>query len=63
MRGLLLIAVAAAVFAGCGGSTTPDCNYTLSITSQSIASGGGPGNLTLTKTAGSCGWTASSDVS
>jgi hypothetical protein len=43
--------------------TSTTCNYTLNFTSQSIGASGGAGAIVVTRTTGSCGWTASSDAS
>jgi Putative binding domain, N-terminal/Viral BACON domain len=38
------------------------CSFTISPTSQSIASGGGPGTASVTASSGSCQWTATSSA-
>jgi len=63
---LVLLAVVAA--SACSKNNSPatpsaTCTYTLSSTSQSPASSGGTFNVTITKTAGSCTWAASSNAS
>ena len=69
-RAILVIVALFAPVWGCSKDSTPEtptptpaasCNYTLSITSQSVAAGGGSGTSVLTRTSGSCGWTAASD--
>jgi hypothetical protein len=45
-----------------GAPTTTQCNYEISPTSRTFASGGGSGPVSVTAGAG-CGWTAASDAS
>jgi hypothetical protein len=63
---IALLAVASAV-ACCKNESptnpTQTCTYTASSTSQSPSASGGPFSVTLTRTAGSCTWAASSNAS
>src|SRR2546425_1024227 len=68
MRGcrIVLLALGVATAWGCGNTpvqSTTTCNYTLSSTSQSADAGGGSSSINVTRTSGTCGWTAQSDAS
>jgi hypothetical protein len=63
---ILLFALCAATVGGCESNnpvqSTP-CNYTLSSTSHSAAAEGGASSVNVTRTSGTCGWTAQADAS
>ena len=64
---ILLLALAVATAGGCTHNNNPvqstPCNYTLSSTSQSPAAEGGASSVNVTRTSGTCGWTAQADAS
>jgi hypothetical protein len=64
---ILLFALGLATVGGCSNDKNPvqstPCNYALSSTSQSPAAEGGTSSVTVTRSSGSCGWTATSDAS
>ena len=68
-RSLILLPVLFAI--GCSKQSTPSpspsppaaCVYTVSSATQAATSGGGSFSLTITKTSGTCNWTATSDAS
>ncbi len=62
---VLIALVGASACSKSESPTTPStaCNYTLSSTSQSPGASGGPFTVTVTKTAGSCTWAATSNAS
>ena len=64
--GILLIALCVASVWGCNDSSSvqaPTCNYTLSSTTQSATAEGGASSINVTRTSGTCGWTAQADAS
>ncbi len=63
---ILLFALGLATVSGCSNDKNPvqsTCNYALSSTSQSPGVEGGTSTVTVTRSSGSCGWTATSDAS
>src|ERR1051326_5488688 len=67
VRRYLFLAIAIGILSGCtknsSTSPTPTCTYTLSTATQSSPAEGGQSTVTLTRSQGSCTWTASSDSS
>ena len=63
---VLVLAFAIAIAAACNKDNNPvqstTCAYTLSATSQSAAAEGGQSSINLTRSSGTCGWTAQSDA-
>src|SRR6266542_822149 len=64
---ILLLALALATVGGCTKNNNPvqstPCGYTLITTSQSAAAEGGASSVNVTRSSGTCGWTAQSDAS
>jgi len=64
---ILVFALGVATVGGCTKNNNPvqstPCNYTLSSTSQSAAAEGGASSVNVTRSSGTCGWTAQSDAS
>ena len=66
VRRYLFLAIAIGTLSGCtknsATSPTQTCTYTLSTSTQSSPAEGGQSTVTLTRSQGSCGWTAASDA-
>jgi Putative binding domain, N-terminal/Viral BACON domain len=64
---VLLFAIGVAAASGCSNDNNPvqstTCSYTLSSTAQSAGAEGGQLSINVTRSSGSCGWTAQSDAS
>jgi all-beta uncharacterized protein len=64
---ILLFALALATVGGCTKNNNPvqstTCTYALSSATQSAGADGGASSINVTRTAGTCGWTAQSDAS
>jgi hypothetical protein len=58
----LLLLVGAASACSKSASTTPSCAYSLSSTAQAAVAAGGSSSVVITRTSGSCSWTAASNV-